>query len=553
MHGEVVYPENAQMENTLNIIIIVALAIITFQLVVLFLNKRALKKHETVQGQKPMNVRVPKAAQPQAKGGAAEAAKLPQNELLYTILKNNTLTYNAIAFDLFYILDEVAAMLRSEKMSEKVELLYDVEEGLRPHLIGSPKRLSRILVNLIENGLKYSEQGVVKVRVRQRITNEAKCRVHFEIIDKGRGMSESAIRNLYIDPDSQENPKKRSLGFFVANGLVQAENGKVVVHSSPGAGTTVAVDIPYVLQDTKAPRKHVPDMEHIKPKVTIIERFRETADLMAEVLKPYAGAIDIVILDRPPSQSEQYRSSELIIVEERLLTPQIADSLKSEGSWLIETQSILSIDDGHRKRPEIAVDYLVSKPFTREHILEMLTVFYGAAAATKSKEPKASAPAEKSSAEENIFAHFISDAEIPVTEKVGKKDFKRFAGSKVLIVEDNPINQRVIKGLLGDSGIVLSFAENGVDALEVIEEKAPFDLVLMDINMPVLDGIETTRRIRTNPHYDSMPVVAFTGLNLEDQIEKMRLVGMNAHMAKPLNVGRTFSIFNHYLPHASQV
>ena len=540
------------MDSTLNIIIIIAVVVFAFQLVILYMNRRALKKHETVQEQSPKKARVPRPAPSQSKGGA-EASKLPQNGLLYPILKNNSLTYNAIAFDLFYILDEVAAMLRSEKISDRVELLYDVEENLRPHLIGSPKRLSRILVNLIENGLIYSDQGVVKVQIKQRIAGDSKCRVHFEITDQGQGMSETAIRNLYVDPEEQENTQKRSLGFFVAQGLVRAENGKVVVRSGLGVGTTVAVDIPYVLQDTKVQHKHIPDMQRVKPKVTIIERFRETAELLAEVLKPYAGEIEIVILDQPPAKSDSYRGSELIVIEERLLTPQIADSLKADGSWLIETQSILNIDDAARKRPEVAVDYLISKPFTRDHILEMLTVFYGTATSAKAKTaPSEKAAEEKAEAEENIFAHFISDAEIPVTENVGKKDFKRFAGSKVLIVEDNPINQRVIKGLLGDSGIVLSFAENGIDALEVIEEEAPFDLVLMDINMPVLDGIETTRRIRANPHYDSMPVVAFTGLNLEDQIEKMRLVGMNAHMAKPLNVGRTFSIFNHYLPHAAQ-
>jgi CheY-like chemotaxis protein len=94
----------------------------------------------------------------------------------------------------------------------------------------------------------------------------------------------------------------------------------------------------------------------------------------------------------------------------------------------------------------------------------------------------------------------------------------------------------------------LYFAENGLEALDVIDEEGPFDLVLMDINMPVLDGIETTRRIRANKRYDAMPVVAFTGLNLQEQIDRMREAGMNAHMAKPLNIGRIYTIFDHFLP-----
>jgi len=115
-------------------------------------------------------------------------------------------------------------------------------------------------------------------------------------------------------------------------------------------------------------------------------------------------------------------------------------------------------------------------------------------------------------------------------------------------VEDNPINQRLIQGLLGESGIHLFFADNGKEAIEVISEASPFDLVLMDVNLPVMDGLEATRELREDSRYEQLPIVAFTGLNLKEQIENMKEAGMNAQMSKPLNIGRLYTLFDHFLP-----
>ncbi len=472
--------------------------------------------------------------------------KLPRNETLYQILKNGTLSSNMINFQLNYVLDEVASLMRKDLHSGGVELLFDIEDGLPNELIGSPKRLSRILINLLENAIRFSDEGVVVLKIRRIKGDGVNCRLQFFVIDEGRGMDAEQLKELMIDPAERMIDGKMPLGYYVAHALVRAEGGDIAVKSRVGEGTTVSFDLKLKVPQKHAPLKvYTPTKECRSLKVAVLARHDKTGELMKRYMSKYVREVMTLTTQEQLSDVEWLDGYEMVIIDHMLIDTAAAHTLKAKGIWLIAMHSILEpVEVG--TPTHYAADYLLSIPFTSAHIVEMLTVFYG-------EESETEEPASATERKGGIFDTFVSDAEIPVETNVSKKDFNIFIGSKLLIVEDNPINQRVIKGLLGDSGMHLYFAENGLEALDVLEEDGPFDLVLMDINMPVLDGIETTRRIRTRSQYDNMPVVAFTGLNLQDQIDRMKEAGMNAHMAKPLNIGRFFSVFNHFLPKNGQL
>ena len=468
--------------------------------------------------------------------------KLPRNETLYQIIQNNSLVVNNILFDLNYVLDEIAALMRSDVNSQKLEVLFDIDENVPTHIIGSPKRLSRILINLIENSVKYSDAGIVRLSIRQVSTDGTNCTLAFEVSDQGRGMTKKEVDTLFADPKTREAAGVMPLGFYIANALIESEGGQTTVKTMPGAGTTVAFTLSFKLRQThKKLRKKVPSQSCRELKVAVVSPHEETGKLLRRYLEPYVADVEIIEAGAGTLHPERFEGAEMVLIDHHLITTPLAHALKANGTWLIALQSVLDTAGAKDAQLHYAADYLLSIPFSRVHVIEMLTVFYGEATEEESAES-----AEETTEEQN-FDTFVSDAQIPVAANISKKDFNRFAGAKLLIVEDNPINQRVIKGLLGDSGIHLYFAENGLEAIDVVEEEAPFDLVLMDINMPVLDGIETTRRLREHKQYDDMPIVAFTGLNLKDQIERMQEAGMNAHMAKPLNIGRVYSVFNHFL------
>ena len=134
------------------------------------------------------------------------------------------------------------------------------------------------------------------------------------------------------------------------------------------------------------------------------------------------------------------------------------------------------------------------------------------------------------------------------TENIRLTDFIIFQGSRVLLVEDNLINQKIILSTLHKSGIDISIANDGQEALDLLFiQKKEFDLILMDINMPVMDGYTATKKIREEQQFDSMPIVTFTAFTLGDEIKMMFDLGANAYITKPLNIGQLYTVFNTYL------
>ena len=465
-----------------------------------------------------------------------EIPKLPRNETLYHIIENSSLTVNKISFDPNYVFDEAASLMRSDLQTPKVEMLFDIAPDIPQQLIGSPKRLSRVLINLLENAVKYSDEGVVQMDVEMVKNTGVDCALRFTIRDEGRGMDNEALDALRIDPALRMHDGKMPYGFYIANALVVAEGSTLGIESVPGRGTTVTFDMNFKIPQThKAEAQRRPSSVCSELKVMAVVRHAQTAQVLKKHLESYVAEVQTAITSQPLLNTKALEGYDMVLIDQRLSDRELSYALKSQGVWLIMLQSVLEPVAG---AGQAVADYQLSLPFTHEHLVEMLTVFYGEQGTATEAEAASGTAA---------FDTFVSDADIPVAPNISKKDFERFVGSNVLVVEDNPINQRVIRGLLGDSGIHLQCAENGVEALKIVSKEGPFDLILMDINMPVLDGFETTRRLRQEHTFDAMPIVAFTGLNLKDQIERMEAVGMNAHMAKPLNIGRLYSVFNHFL------
>ncbi len=529
------------------IIGIVALSV--FVIVIIFRGKKdSLKSVDPLQSSDADRVQEKRHAVTQEAKNAVP--KLPKNETLYQILTNTKLTSNDASFDFNYMLDEIVLRIQQDVKSNSVELLFDIDKEIPSKLLGSPKRLSRVLINLIENGVIYSEKGLVQLSISLKSSSAKQVVLSFTVVDEGKGMDATEIEALYSEPESRKKDGYLPLGFYVAKELIASEHGELSVLSHPGKGTRILFELTFALPHSgkDAESVRMPSQKCRSLRVAVCERCERTAEQLQHALRPFVAEVDIFLQSGRIIDAEAFIAYDMVVVDHRHINEATADALKQNNISVIVTQSVL--EDTAAAQIDFPVDYMISKPFTEEHIIEMLTVFYGVEEVVQTpSKTMGKAPEETVEDNQTRFETFVSDAEIPITKNVTKKDFDIFVGAKVLIVEDNLINQRVIKGLLGSSGIDLFFAENGLDALEVVDaEEIPFDLVLMDINMPVLDGIETTRRIRKKSKYDLMPIVAFTGLNLQEQIDKMREAGMNAHMAKPLNIGRVFSIFDHYLP-----
>ena len=140
----------------------------------------------------------------------------------------------------------------------------------------------------------------------------------------------------------------------------------------------------------------------------------------------------------------------------------------------------------------------------------------------------------------------ITKREVPAHGKITKENFKEFAGSRILVAEDNIINQKVIKGLLADTGIEIKIADDGQIALDILEQDSDFFIILMDAHMPRVDGFEATRRIKANPAYDHIVVVALSGDTASDDVKKMKDAGMSEHLEKPLRMSALYDVLYAY-------
>ncbi len=144
---------------------------------------------------------------------------------------------------------------------------------------------------------------------------------------------------------------------------------------------------------------------------------------------------------------------------------------------------------------------------------------------------------------------YTSNEDFEESENIHSDDFILFKGSHILFVEDNVINQKILQSILKKSGVGITIANHGEEALDILaKQENPIDLILMDIAMPIMDGYETTRQIRKDPTFDSMPIMTFTAFTQGKEIKKMFDIGANSHITKPLKIGQLYTAFLTYLP-----
>ena len=184
----------------------------------------------------------------------------------------------------------------------------------------------------------------------------------------------------------------------------------------------------------------------------------------------------------------------------------------------------------------------IEEPKTEEHKKEVLTPSKPAPVET----PKVNISKEETlppTPEKNTK---ITRRDVPKHGKITKENFKEFAGTRILVAEDNIINQKVIAGLLADTGIEITIANDGKEALDILEADSNFSIILMDAHMPRIDGFEATRAIRANPNYSHILVVALSGDTAIDDIRKMSAAGMQEHLEKPLRIDALYDILYAY-------
>ncbi|AHF05471.1 hypothetical protein MARPU_08065 [Marichromatium purpuratum 984] len=442
-------------------------------------------------------------------------------------------------FVLDQLLRESAELFAVTAAEKGVELLIDAPRSLTGRYRGDALRLGQVLNNLLGNAIKFTDQGHVILAVRGEGVEDAQRWLRFEVRDTGIGISTEQATRLF-QPFSQADISTTrrfggtGLGLTICDRLIRLMGGDIGVDSREGEGSSFWFSLPLEIADGVAVAGHV---EALTPgRVLVVDSHAEAREILARYLGGWRLVVDCVAdadhaLDRILQADQRAEPFSLVLADWRMLChdglrllDQVhgADALGHRPATVVmvsayEHQALLRAVAEASVKP----DMVLRKPFTQSSLFDAI-VELQQHGQVHLPEPRPTAVSPYARAE-------------------------RIRGAKVLLVEDNQTNQEVALAMLGKMGLEVAVANNGREALARFAEH-PLDLVLMDLQMPEMDGFEATAALRATARGREVPIVAMTAAAFESDRERVSAVGMNDFIAKPVDPRQLVSVLLRWLP-----
>jgi PAS domain S-box-containing protein len=451
------------------------------------------------------------------------------NDILdFSKIEAGKLSIETIDFDLDKVLENVGNLMSEKASAKGLELIFEVAPDVSTHFRGDPLRLGQILINFCNNAVKFTEHGEVSVAVRVLEDNPDSQLVQFSVSDTGIGMTEAQIARLFqafeqADASTTRKYGGTGLGLAISKQLTELMGGHVEVKSELGKGSIftftarlgkgTAIVRPRLLQSDLRGRRVliIDDNTHAR---AVLSNMLTNMTFIADEAASGEEAINMV--RQAANQNQRY---EIAFVDWQM-----------PGMNGIETgKRIMQIPD-----LQLPPHLVMVTAYGREEVLKQ--------AEESGFENVLIKPVTSSILFDTAVVALGADRERPEPVQAGPSfDIDRLRGARVLLVEDNEINQEVAIGQLEDAEAFVDIAENGEIALRMVKDN-DYDVVLMDMQMPVMDGIEATRILRADPRHQTLPIIAMTANAMESDREVCLEAGMNDHIAKPIDPDQLFSV-----------
>ncbi len=464
------------------------------------------------------------------------------NDLLeFLRLKSRKVEIVNEEFNLNNVLNEISGSVCSNYNGSHVELIFDIDNTVPRLLVGDSLHLGQILNHLLENRLSVLNNEELKLEISIYNTFEDKVELELQLIDNGAGMTQDEVDSLFMPYYDEVSSQYIGLGLFVAQELVTMMNGELSIHSNLGKGTSFTLTLPFDRVDASNKRKYrLPEKVLTDKKVLIVDSSYNSALAIKKMFAYFKHDVKVLSQEKFLEAMPKLTSYDIVVLNEELFnirTIEYLEQIKKEKEIKVVSLSSLLSDQAHSNENDL-VDRRMYKPLNQERIFEMIINMYELHITPTLDEIVGTS--------KKVLTYKSTILE---TNYIEQNSFSVFKGRNLLIVEDNVINQKVLTNILSQSGMNMTIANNGLEAVKLITQqgKSTFDLVLMDINMPVMDGYTATQKIRYEKKFDSLPIVAFTALVLDSEIEKMFNCGINAFLAKPLNIGKLYTALAMYL------
>ena len=457
------------------------------------------------------------------------------NDILdFSKIEAGKLTIESIPFSLHDSLTRIAGLITVRSAQKGLEVLYRIDPGVPDALVGDPHRLEQVLINLLGNAVKFTEHGqVILVVERGEVKPDSDgLTLRFTVSDSGIGLSHGEIGKLFQPFTQSDSSTTRrfggtGLGLSICNRLVQLMGGEISVLSEPGRGSSFRFSALFQAGCSIAsqPRPFADQCDG--PMVLVADDNALAALLLAEMLQAHSLRVKVVATGRQALEevvrcageeaSERYQ---LVFLDWRM--PDL------DG---LETARLIWEALNSARAPAV----IITTAFENARVVDQ-----GAAIGVRAFLAKPVLPRMLQNRLDDVFG---SPEEGPAAN--------RLRGARVLLAEDHPINQEIAREILERSGALVTIAGNGHEAVQaVLQAEHPFDLVLMDIQMPVMDGFQATNLIREEESGKTLPIIAMTANALSDERERCLNAGMSDHIAKPIDLDELFQVLNKWLSRA---
>jgi two-component system, sensor histidine kinase and response regulator len=462
------------------------------------------------------------------------------NDILdFSKIEAGHMAIESVDFELEKLLASVSDFISEKTAAKNLELLLDVDRQLPNHLRGDALRLGQVLINYASNAVKFTDQGSIVIRVRQVDTGEQHLVVRFEVEDTGIGLSPDQIQRLFQSFSQADTSTTRKyggtgLGLAISKRLAELMGGEVGVESEPGRGSTFFFTA-RLGRGRAQGRTYLPQPDLRGRRLLVVDDNALAAHTLSEMLRSMTFRVEEVAsgeqaLDAIAAAERDADPFAIVFLDWRMPGLDGMETARRIAAMPLRTPprrvlvTAYGREDVFRMAESTGFDGILVKPVSPSLLFDAAMRALGDAGGGSKGDGEA--------------------IPIPQTETL---DLARLQGAHVLLVEDNEFNQQVALELLGAAGIDVTLAENGALGVQRALESS-YDLVLMDLQMPVMDGMEATRRIRAMPGRDRLPILAMTANAMAGDRERSLAAGMNDHVTKPIDPEELFDVLLRWLP-----
>jgi PAS domain S-box-containing protein len=453
------------------------------------------------------------------------------NDILdFSKIEAGKMELESVDFSLDEVLENVSTMMGVRIHEKDLEFLLDTASDVPLALVGDPLRVGQVLINLCNNAVKFTQQGEIVVSTAVKERDEHSVTLQFSVRDTGIGLTGEQMGKLFQAFSQADSSTTRKfggtgLGLTISRRLVEMMGGVIWVESEPGKGSEFFFTATFGLARKVARKRIEPSLDLRGMRVLVVEDNASSREILQTLLESMTFEVSAVASAEEGiaelEKEAKARPYRLVVMDWKMPGMdgiRACEVIKRNAGIPTKPKMIIVTAYGReevmQRSAKVGVDGFLLKPVSQSMLFDAIML---------------------------AFDKEVSDRERAAPWRGSAKEEQgKLRGARVLLAEDNEINQQVAQEMLEKAGLVVGIANNGEEAVRRVKAEV-YDAVLMDIQMPVMGGFEATEEIRKDSRFKDLPIIAMTAHAMAGDREKSLAAGMNDHVTKPIDPDELFS------------